>query len=61
MGISAAQACMLMVAAGGAIRLTVSSGTPALFLVDSMVTGRVALEEQVEKATSMAGKMFLKC
>ena len=52
---------MFTVAPIGKTKLEMVFDTPAFFSTLLMVTGRVALEEQVEKAVNMAGVIALKC
>ena len=51
---------MLMVAPMGSTKLATSSSTPRCSSTRSMVTGRVAALELVEKASNWAGAMPLK-
>ena len=51
---------MLTVAPSGRTKLVVRLETPAFFSAHSMVMGRVAEEEAVEKAVSRAGLIALK-
>ena len=53
-------ASMLMVAPKGSVKEATSSGTSKDSTAHSMERGRVALEEQVEKAFKVAGAMELK-
>ena len=48
---------ILTVAPRGRTKLEVRLETPAFFSTHSMVTGKVALEDAVENAVSMAGDM----
>ena len=48
-----------MVAPRGRVKLVILFETPARFRMQSMVNGRVAEEEAVEKAVSSAGAMAL--
>ena len=50
---------MLMVAPRGRVKLVILLDTPARLRIQSMVRGRVAEDEAVEKAVSKAGAIAL--
>ena len=52
---------MLMVAPNGRVKLVILVETPARLSTDSMVSDKVAPEEEVEKAVSSALRITLKC